>query len=107
VHIITTEEERLRGLRMGAIGALTKPLKSKEVLQEVFARIRDAIIKPHADPAGDEQRTSPAQCNHGTGAGEGIQIESGAGTGQEALAKLRDNHFDAVVLIGLAGCGGL
>ena len=39
VHIITTEEERLRGLRMGAIGALTKPLKSKELLQEVFARI--------------------------------------------------------------------
>ena len=46
MHIITTEEERLRGLRMGAIGALTKPIKSKEALQEVFARF-DSIIEPH------------------------------------------------------------
>ena len=34
VYLITTEDERERGLRMGAIGALTKPLKSKEDLRK-------------------------------------------------------------------------
>jgi HAMP domain-containing protein/signal transduction histidine kinase/CheY-like chemotaxis protein len=40
VQIITTEEERERGLRMGAMGALTKPLKTREALDTVFERIR-------------------------------------------------------------------
>src|SRR5207249_490612 len=40
VYLISTEEERARGLRLGAIGALTKPLKSKEALQEVLSRIK-------------------------------------------------------------------
>jgi CheY-like chemotaxis protein len=40
VQIITTEEERERGLRMGAMGALTKPLKTREALDAVFERIR-------------------------------------------------------------------
>ena len=39
VQIITTEEERERGLRMGAMGVLTKPVKTKEALDETFARI--------------------------------------------------------------------
>src|SRR6185369_9269127 len=43
VHLITTEDERERGLRMGAIGALTKPLKSKEALGEVFSRVKTFI----------------------------------------------------------------
>jgi CheY-like chemotaxis protein len=39
VQIITTEEERERGLRMGAMGVLTKPLKTREALDAVFERI--------------------------------------------------------------------
>ncbi|HTL29089.1 MAG TPA: response regulator [Tepidisphaeraceae bacterium] len=46
VQIITTDEERERGLRMGAIGALTKPVKTKETLEETFERIK-AAIEPH------------------------------------------------------------
>src|SRR6185295_18093199 len=46
VQIITTEEERERGLRMGAIGALTKPIKTKETLDETFNRVK-AFIQPH------------------------------------------------------------
>jgi len=97
VHIITTEEERLRGLRMGAIGALTKPLKSKELLQEVFARI-DAIVKPHTRNllvmTKDESRRNTLI---DMVRDESIQIES-VGAGAAAMAKLRDNHFDAVVI---------
>ena len=43
VQLITTEEERERGLRMGAMGALTKPVKTREILEETFNRISAAI----------------------------------------------------------------
>src|SRR5204863_945160 len=46
VQIITTDEERERGLRMGAVGALTKPVKTKDTLEETFAKIK-AATEPH------------------------------------------------------------
>jgi CheY-like chemotaxis protein len=97
VYIITTEEERLRGLRMGAVGALAKPLKSKELLQEVFARI-DNIIKPHSRSLlvmtrDESRRNGLVELVRY----EGAQVES-IGIGPEALAKLKDNHFDAAVI---------
>mgnify|MGYP006175463455 CR=1 FL=1 len=42
---ITTDEETQRGLRMGAMGALTKPIRSKETLDETFTRM-EAFITP-------------------------------------------------------------
>ena len=42
----TSEEERERGLRLGAMGALVKPLKSRDPLDEAFARIRRVIESP-------------------------------------------------------------
>jgi HAMP domain-containing protein/signal transduction histidine kinase/CheY-like chemotaxis protein len=42
VQIITTEEERHRGLRMGAVGVLTKPIKTKESLDEMFVHLKDS-----------------------------------------------------------------
>ena len=97
VYIITTEEERERGLRMGAIGALTKPLKSKEALKEVFDRIK-GFIEPHprsllvanSDPQQLERLMELV-------GGENVLL-AGAATGQEALAKLKDQHFDAAIL---------
>ncbi|HVW36087.1 MAG TPA: response regulator, partial [Pirellulales bacterium] len=41
IHIITTEEDAGRGLRIGALGALNKPLKSKDELNIVFSRIAE------------------------------------------------------------------
>jgi HAMP domain-containing protein/signal transduction histidine kinase/CheY-like chemotaxis protein len=97
VHLITTEEERERGLRMGAIGALTKPLKSKEALGEVFSRVKTFIEAParnllvvHHD---ESQRNKIVEL-----VGEdGIQVST-VGSGREALAALRDKHFEAAVL---------
>ena len=43
VYIITTEEERERGMRMGAVGVLSKPIKTREPLESVFARIKDWV----------------------------------------------------------------
>ncbi len=77
VHIITTEEERLRGLRMGAIGALTKPLKSKESLKEVFARIDSCDQTALAQSAGHGPAKKPAATPLiELVRDEGIQIES-------------------------------
>ena len=97
VHIITTEEERERGLRMGAIGALTKPLKSKEQLREVAGRIQRAV-EPHV-------RTVLVICKEEGQGGEIIELIGGeniqiawAGSGQDALTKLRDNDFGAAVM---------
>ena len=46
VHLITTDEERERPLRMGAMGVLTKPVKTKETLDETFDRVK-RFIEPH------------------------------------------------------------
>jgi CheY-like chemotaxis protein len=43
VHLITTEEDAARGLPRGAIGALIKPIKEKEALDEVFTSIRNLL----------------------------------------------------------------
>ena len=59
VQLITTEEERERGLRIGAIGALTKPMRTKETLDEAFARIK-AFIEPRDEAAAaGASRTTP------------------------------------------------
>ncbi|HYF52053.1 MAG TPA: response regulator, partial [Planctomycetota bacterium] len=41
VHIISTEENRLRGLRMGAADVFTKPMKTKDDLDGAIKRIRE------------------------------------------------------------------
>ncbi len=43
VQIITTDDARERGLRMGAMDALAKPIKTKETLDQTFDKIRLAI----------------------------------------------------------------
>ncbi|HUB25921.1 MAG TPA: response regulator, partial [Tepidisphaeraceae bacterium] len=39
VQVITTDEERSRGLRMGAVGVLTKPIRNKESLDHAFEKL--------------------------------------------------------------------
>src|SRR5260370_40119555 len=97
VYIITTEEERERGLRLGAIGALTKPLKSKEELKGVMRRIQ-GVVEPHTRTALviSKEESQRDQIIDLIG-GEGIQIVS-AVAGQDALTKLKDNDFGVAVL---------
>jgi signal transduction histidine kinase/CheY-like chemotaxis protein/HAMP domain-containing protein len=46
VQVITTEEDRERGLRMGAVGVLSKPVKTKEALDNTFQNL-NRYIAPH------------------------------------------------------------
>jgi CheY-like chemotaxis protein len=60
VQIISTEEERERGLRMGAVGVLTKPVRTKETLDETFEHLKDPPATAHAQRAGRRgRRCSP------------------------------------------------
>ncbi|MGH7215362.1 MAG: response regulator, partial [Tepidisphaeraceae bacterium] len=90
VQIITTDDERERGLRMGAMGALTKPVKTKETLDDAFAHIK-AYIEPktrsavvvEGDPAVRQAMVDAV-------AGEGITVTplASAAEGLAALQKL-------------------
>jgi CheY-like chemotaxis protein len=77
---------------MGAMGALTKPLKSKEALTEVFTAIRN-LLEPRQKNIlligqNEAQRNQIGELI----AGDNVQVQSAA-TGLEALTKLRDNSF--------------
>ncbi|MEX0653377.1 MAG: HAMP domain-containing protein [Phycisphaeraceae bacterium] len=43
VQIISTEEDIHRGLRMGAMGALCKPLKSREAIDDALHQVREMV----------------------------------------------------------------
>ncbi len=97
VQIITTEEDCLRGLRMGAIGGLTKPIKTKEVLDETFNRIKQSIetkmrrvLVLHPD---GEQRRGVAEAI----AGPDVELIVNGG-GPETAALIKDQACDLVVL---------
>jgi CheY-like chemotaxis protein len=100
VQIITTDEERERGLRMGAMGALIKPIKTKQSLDETFGHIKQFI-----DPTVTKRVLvvqSTEQRRAATGeliAGEGIEITT-VGDAAAALESLRSaaHPFDLAVI---------
>ena len=100
VFVITTEEDAERGLKMGAIGTLAKPLKSKDELGVVFSRIKEArSLEPQillvAGPE-DERRAELVDLV----AGDDVQTIALA-AGAAAVTALADQR-PACVVIGLA-----
>jgi HAMP domain-containing protein/signal transduction histidine kinase/DNA-binding response OmpR family regulator len=96
VQLITTDEERERGLRLGAVGVLTKPVKTKEALDETFARLR-AATEPRVHDVlvidGDEaRRQGTVELIQGPDA----RIDA-VGSGEEALAAVRAKAYDLIV----------
>jgi CheY-like chemotaxis protein len=97
VYIITTEEERERGLKMGAIGVLTKPIKDKETLDRALKAIRSFVERPVKNlllvEPEDEQRAGILELV----GSDDTQILEVSG-GDEALAALGRDHYECVVL---------
>jgi HAMP domain-containing protein/signal transduction histidine kinase/DNA-binding response OmpR family regulator len=97
VQIITTDEERARGLRMGAMGVLTKPLRSKESLDGAFGK-----LKPRKEVAthrlllaiSNQQERAALISLIGGPDVEVVCAESGAAVLHEA----RGGQFDLIVL---------
>ncbi|NMG08630.1 response regulator [Brasilonema sp. UFV-L1] len=105
VHIMTVEEGRQRGLQQGAIAYLQKPVSS-EALHQALTRMKgfvDRSVKNllvvEDDPT---QRRSIMEL-----IGNSDVETTAVGTGAEALAEIRSQHYDCVVLdLGLPDMSG-
>jgi len=96
VHIISVEEERQRGLKLGAVTYLTKPV-TKETLDKVFADIKDFVERQVRRllvvEDNEVERNSIVEL-----IGNGDVETTAVGTGEEALSALKAQRFDCMVL---------
>jgi len=96
VHIISAEEEQQRGLQLGAVAYLQKPVTS-EALSEALADIKCFVerqVKNLLVVEDDEtQRLSIVEL-----IGNSDVCTTAVGTGAAALAALKTGSFDCVVL---------
>jgi CheY-like chemotaxis protein len=96
VQILTVEAERQYGLERGAFSFMSKPLTTEgleEALDRInaFAQLRvRKLLVVEDDPI--ERMSIRELLGH-----EDLEITS-AGTGREALERMRNDHFDCVVL---------
>jgi hypothetical protein len=95
VHIVTVEEERTRGLQRGARAYLVKPV-SKESLEQAFAQLQDFLGRPKRLLVVEDVEVERKAVVELIGDTD-VQI-SEAATGEEALAALRGDQFDCMVL---------
>ncbi|MEN0059972.1 MAG: response regulator, partial [Bdellovibrio sp.] len=96
VHMISGLDYQQNSLRLGAMGFLGKPL-SKQGVQDAMDHIENVVSgrskKLLVVEDDDKQRRAIVDLI----AGEDIRIES-VGTGAAALALLKEQHFDCIVL---------
>ena len=105
IHIISVEEERERGLKLGAVSFLQKPV-TKETLDNALNETIEFINRPikallivEDDPV---QRQSLVEL-----IGNGDVHTNAVGTAAEALTVLETLHFDCLVLdLNLPDLGG-
>ncbi|MCC5646928.1 HAMP domain-containing protein [Nostoc sp. CHAB 5824] len=96
VHIMTVEEGRQRGLQLGAIAYLQKPLTS-ETISEALAKIKGFVERQVKNllvvEDDDTQRLSIVEL-----IGNSDVCTTAVGTGTAALEAVRSQHFDCLVL---------
>ena len=106
VYVITTDEEEERGLRSGAIGVATKPLQSREGLDDVLQKllqvqqrnVRDVLVVQQDEEIRGHLRDLLSS--------ERAQVHE-AETGAEALIQIGDAMPDLIVLDPLLADGSL
>ena len=96
VHIMTVEEGRQRGLQLGAIAYLQKPLIS-ETISEALTKIKGFVERQVKNllvvEDDDTQRRSIVEL-----IGNSDVSTTAVGTGAAALEAIRSQHFDCLVL---------
>ncbi|MEH2280197.1 MAG: HAMP domain-containing protein [Nostoc sp.] len=96
VHIMTVEEGRQRGLQLGAIAYLQKPLTS-ETISEALAKIKGFVERQVKNllvvEDDDTQRLSIVEL-----IGNSDVSTTAVATGAAALEAIRAQHFDCLVL---------
>lgn len=106
VQIISSQEERVKGLRLGAVSVVSKPL-TLEKLEESLNRIKNYIERDKKRllivEDNTDQRNAMVELI-GNGDVEVVQ----AGSGEEAIQQLEDGMFDCMVLdLGLPDMPGV
>ncbi|MEH2012578.1 hybrid sensor histidine kinase/response regulator [Nostoc sp.] len=96
VHIMSVEEGRQRGLQLGAIAYLQKPLTS-ETISQALTKIKGFVERQVKNllvvEDDDTQRLSIVEL-----IGNSDVSTTAVGTGAEALEAIRAQHFDCLVL---------
>ncbi|MFN6515827.1 MAG: HAMP domain-containing protein [Nostoc sp. CreGUA01] len=96
VHIMTVEEGRQRGLQLGAIAYLQKPLTS-ETISEALGKIKGFVERQVKNllvvEDDDTQRLSIVEL-----IGNSDVATTAVDTGAAALEAIRSQHFDCLVL---------
>ncbi|ODH03206.1 hybrid sensor histidine kinase/response regulator [Nostoc sp. KVJ20] len=96
VHIMTVEEGKQRGLQLGAIAYLQKPLTS-ETISEALSKIKGFVERQVKNllvvEDDDTQRHSIVEL-----IGNSDVSTIAVGTGAAALEAIRSQHFDCLVL---------
>jgi signal transduction histidine kinase/HAMP domain-containing protein/DNA-binding response OmpR family regulator len=107
VHVISTDDERVRGLQRGAIEVLQKPVESGE-LEQMFDSIGEWVSRPVRRllivEDSEVQRNTMVEC---LGSSDDV-VTSAVSTGKEALDALNGElRFDcAVIDLGLPDMSG-
>ncbi|MBD2529648.1 response regulator [Nostoc flagelliforme FACHB-838] len=105
VHILSVDERQQRGLNLGAITYLQKPV-SPEGLTQVLTEIKGFIERQVKNLLIVEDDPVQAQSIIEL-IGNGDVQSTAVGTGAEALSILRSHHFDCMVLdLGLPDMSG-
>ncbi|MBD2410460.1 hypothetical protein FACHB389_26615 [Nostoc calcicola FACHB-389] len=105
VHILSVDERQQRGLKLGAITYLQKPV-SPEALNQVLSEIKSFIERQVKNLLIVEDDRVQAQSIIEL-IGNGDVQSTAVGTGKEALDILRSLHFDCMVLdLGLPDMSG-
>ena len=105
VHILSVDERQQRGLQLGAITYLQKPV-SPEALTQVLTEIKGFLERQVKNLLIVEDDPVQAQSIIEL-IGNGDVQSTAVGTGAEALSILRSHHFDCMVLdLGLPDMSG-
>ncbi|MEH1852508.1 MAG: response regulator [Nostoc sp.] len=105
VHILSVDERQQRGLNLGAITYLQKPV-SPEALTQVLTEIKGFIERQVKNLLIVEDDPVQAQSIIEL-IGNGDVQSTAVGTGAEALSILRSHHFDCMVMdLGLPDMSG-
>jgi CheY-like chemotaxis protein len=97
VYVVSTEEARERSLNLGALGFVPKPIKTKEVLEEMLEDMQAFVGRPTKSLLAVEPQAARRDRLLAALDGCDVQVTTVAG-GQEALQMLRERRIDCVVL---------
>jgi CheY-like chemotaxis protein len=105
VHIISAQDEQKRGLRLGALSYVQKPV-SKEALDGALAEIKQFVERPVKNLLVVEDNEAQRKAIVDLIGNHDVQTTA-VGTGKQALDALRQQSFDcAVIDLGLPDMPG-